>query len=130
MNKKILKVIALSELIISIIMYFLVAYQFDNDILVQKIMPNTDLEATLLRLSIYIIPGINIISGIFKIVFSTKGILCFAAILEILSGILTLHFKGKNDFMNIMGIIIIVLGVISIILSLTLKSTKKTKGDA
>ena len=130
MNKKILKVIALSELIISIIMYFLVAYQFDNDNLEKKIMPNTDLEATLLRLSIYIIPGINIISGIFKIFFSIKGILCFAAILEILSGILTLHFKGKNDFMNIMGIIIIVLGVISIILSLTLKSTKKTKGDA
>lgn len=127
MNRNILKVIAISELIIAIIMYFLVAYQFDNDSIIQMIMPFTDLEATLLRLSIYIIPAINIISAVFKIVFSTKGILCFASLLEILAGLLTLHFKGNNDFMNIMGMVIISLGIISFVLCLTLKNNKKTK---
>ena len=125
MNKNVLKVIAISEFIIALIMYFLIAYQFDNDAFIQEIMPHTNLEATLLRLSIYIIPAISIISSIFKIVFSSKGILCFAALLQILAGILTLYFKGDNSFMNFMGILIIVLAILSIILSLTLRNNKK-----
>ena len=121
MNRKLLKVISILELIIAIIMYFTIAYQFDNDLIIQKIMPHTDFEATLLRLSIYIIPGISIICGIFTVVFSSKGILSFTGVLQILAGILTLHFEGKNQFMHIMGIIIICIGILKIILTLTLK---------
>ena len=69
MNKTIAKVIPVLELIIAIIMYFTVAYQFDNDKVIMKILTHTDFEATLLRLSIYIIPGINIISGLFGMTF-------------------------------------------------------------
>ena len=112
MNRNIAKTISVLELIAAVIMYFAVAYQFDNDPVIMKILPYTDFEATLLRLSIYIIPGINIIAGIFGITFNTKGILCFAGVLELLAAYLTLYFKGKSDLMNVMGIVMIVFGEI------------------
>ena len=130
MNKKIAGFISVAELIIAVIMYFAVAYQFDNDPVIMRILPGTDFEATLLRLSIYIIPGINIIAGIFGITFNTKGILCFAGVLEILAGYLTLYFKGKSDLMNVMGIIMIVFAILFIICVLSIrKNRNKTKKD-
>ncbi|MBR3005472.1 MAG: hypothetical protein IKH68_02345, partial [Erysipelotrichaceae bacterium] len=108
---------------------FAVAYQFDNDPIIMKILPYTDFEATLLRLSIYIIPGINIIAGFFGITFNTKGILCFAGVLELLAAYLTLYFKGKSNLMNFMGIAMIVMGVLFIICVLTLKDPKKVKKE-
>ncbi|MBQ1379637.1 MAG: hypothetical protein IIY76_06500 [Erysipelotrichaceae bacterium] len=129
MNKQIAKIISVLELIVAVVMYFAVAYQFDNDSIIMKILPYTDFEATLLRLSIYIIPGINIIAGFFGITFNTKGILCFAGVLELLAAYLTLYFKGKSDLMNFMGIAMIVMGVLFIICVLTLKDPKKVKKE-
>ena len=129
MNKQIAKIISVLELIVAVVMYFAVAYQFDNDPIIMKILPYTDFEATLLRLSIYIIPGINIIAGFFGITFNTKGILCFAGVLELLAAYLTLYFKGKSDLMNFMGIAMIVMGVLFIICVLTLKDPKKVKKE-
>ena len=125
MSKKVSRLICVCELLISVIMYFAIAYHFDNDEVIVKILPNTDLEATLLRLSIYIIPGINIIAGVFGITFSTKGILCFAGVLEILGGIMTLYFKGVSDFMNKMGILMIALGIVFIICVLISKEPQQ-----
>lgn len=127
MNRKLARVISVLELVIAIIMYFAVAYQFDNDPMIMKILPHTDFEATLLRLSIYIIPGFNIISGLFGMTFNTKGILVFAGILELLAGHLTLYFKGKSELMNVMGIVMIVIGIVFILCVLTLKCPKKKK---
>ncbi|MBR4484263.1 MAG: hypothetical protein IKO97_03565 [Erysipelotrichaceae bacterium] len=129
MNKQIAKIISVLELIVAVVMYFAVAYQFDNDPIIMKILPYTDFEATLLRLSIYIIPGINIIAGFFGITINTKGILCFAGVLELLAAYLTLYFKGKSDLMNFMGIAMIVMGVLFIICVLTLKDPKKVKKE-
>ena len=129
MNKQIAKIISVLELIVAVVMYFAVAYQFDNDPIIMKILPDTDFEATLLRLSISIIPGINIIAGFFGITFNTKGILCFAGVLELLAAYLTLYFKGKSDLMNFMGIAMIVMGVLFIICVLTLKDPKKVKKE-
>ncbi len=129
MNKQIAKIISVLELIVAVVMYFAVAYQFDNDPIIMKILPYTDFEATLLRLSIYIIPGINIIAGFFGITFNTKGILCFAGVLELLAAYLTLYFKGKSDLMNFMGIAMIIMGVLFIICVLTLKDPKKVKKE-
>ena len=125
MSKKVSRLICVCDLLISVIMYFAIAYHFDNDEVIVKILPNTDLEATLLRLSIYIIPGINIIAGVFGITFSTKGILCFAGVLEILGGIMTLYFKGVSDFMNKMGILMIALGIVFIICVLISKEPQQ-----
>lgn len=124
MFKKIARFICILELIITVVMYFAIAYQFDNDRIIMKILPHTDFEATLLRLSIYIVPGINIIAGVFGITFCTKGILIFAGVLEILNGILTLYYKGASDLMNTMGIMMIVIGIIFIICIIFAKDLK------
>ena len=102
-------------------MYFVVAYQFDHDAIINDMLPSTDFEANLLRLSIYIIPGLNIVSGVFGITFCTRGILVFAGLLEVLAGFITLHYKGNNDFMNFMGYLMIAMGVIFIICILTIR---------
>ena len=115
MDRKILKTVALVELVIAFITYFTVAAHFDQDRIIMHILPHTGFEATLLRLSIYIIPGINIICGLYGIVFSTDGILLFSGVLEILAGDLTLYFKGRNELMQVLGILMIVLGTLTMI---------------
>lgn len=127
MNKRVLNIIALAELIIAIIMYFTIAYQFDNDRIIMRIMTHTDFEATLLRLSIYIIPGINIICGIFQIVFSTNGLILFTGLLEVLAGYMTLYYKGRSDMMFVMSIIMMCLGAIVAIMSLIAMIIEKVK---
>ena len=127
MNKRVLNIIALAELIIAIIMYFTIAYQFDNDRIIMRIMTHTDFEATLLRLSIYIIPGINIICGIFQIVFSTNGLILFTGLLEVLAGYMTLYYKGRSDMMFVMSIIMMCLGTIVAIMSLIAMIIEKVK---
>lgn len=127
MNKRVLNIIALAELIIAIIMYFTIAYQFDNDRIIMRIMTHTDFEATLLRLSIYIIPGINIICGIFQIVFSTNGLILFTGLLEVLAGYMTLYYKGRSDMMFVMSIIMMCLGAIVAIMSLIAMIIEKIK---
>ncbi|MBO7676795.1 MAG: hypothetical protein J6S49_04710 [Erysipelotrichaceae bacterium] len=127
MKRNIVKGICIAELLIAIVMYFVVAYQFDNDAIINEMLPSTDFEANLLRLSIYIIPGLNIVSGVFGITFATRGILVFAGILEILGGIMTLHYQGNNSFMNAMGITMIVMGVVFIFCILTIKDLKPKK---
>ncbi len=121
MRRNIVKTICVAELLIAIVMYFVVAYQFDHDAIINDMLPSTDFEANLLRLSIYIIPGLNIVSGVFGITFCTRGILVFAGLLEVLAGFITLHYKGNNDFMNFMGYLMIVMGVIFIICILTIR---------
>lgn len=127
MMKKIAKFITIVELIVAVVMYFTVAYHFEHDAMIMKILPGTDFTATLLRLSIYIIPGINIICAFFGIVFSTRGLLSFVGVLEILAGVLTLYFKGKNLMMQNMGILMIVMGLVFIPCVLLYRRDKKEK---
>ena len=112
--KKIAKLITVIELFLAVIMYFVIAYHFEHDRVIMKILPGTDFYATLLRLSIYIIPGINIICAFFGIVFSTRGLLTFTGLLEILAGLLTLNFKGESMMMQNMGLLMVALGIIFI----------------
>ena len=125
--KKIAKLITVLELIVAVVMYFTVAYHFEHDAMIMKILPGTDFTATLLRLSIYIIPGINVICAFFGIVFSTRGLLSFIGVLEILAGVLTLYFKGNSLMMQNMGILMISMGAIFIPCVLLYKRDKKEK---
>ena len=125
--KKIAKFITIVELIVAVVMYFTVAYHFEHDAMIMKILPGTDFTATQLRLSIYIIPGINIICAFFGIVFSTRGLLSFVGVLEILAGVLTLYFKGKSLMMQNMGILMIVMGLVFIPCVLLYRRDKKEK---
>lgn len=127
MMKKIAKLITVLELIVAVVMYFTVAYHFEHDAMIMKILPGTDFTATLLRLSIYIIPGINVICAFFGIVFSTRGLLSFIGVLEILAGVMTLYFKGNSLMMQNMGILMIAMGLIFIPCVLLYKRDKKEK---
>ena len=91
------------------------------------ILPHTDFEATLLRLSIYIIPGINIICGLYGIVFSTNGLLLFTGILEVLAGDLTLYYKGRNELLSALGILMIVLGFLTVLIVLIRRIQERKK---
>ena len=130
MRRNIVKAICVAELLIAIVMYFVVAYQFDHDAIINDMLPSTDFEANLLRLSIYIIPGLNIVSGVFGITFCTRGILVFAGLLEVLGGMITLHYRGNNGFMNFMGYLMIAMGIIFIICILTIRDLDLKKKNA
>ena len=119
MSKKILNVISVIELILVVVMYIVIANHFDSDPLITDILSHITFESTVLRLLIYIVPGINLVCSLFNVVFTTRGILTFSSILEIIAGVLTLYFKGSNTTMNNTGIIMIVLGILSIICILT-----------
>ena len=114
MTRKILQVISVSELLIAVIMYFAIAYHYDHDLFIMNIMPGTDFIATMLRLSIYIIPGLNVICGLFIAVFSTKGILYLDGLMEIVAGLVTLYFKGQSRFMHAAGLGMIAIGILTI----------------
>ena len=130
MRRNIVKAICVAELLIAIVMYFVVAYQFDHDAIINDMLPSTDFEANLLRLSIYIIPGLNIVSGVFGITFCTRGILVFAGLLEVLGGMTTLPYRDNNGFMNFMGYLMIAMGIIFIICILTIRDLDLKKKNA
>ena len=127
MRRNIVKGICIIELFIAVVMYFTVAYQFDHDLVINEMLPSTDFEATLLRLSIYIIPGLNIVAGVFGITFSTRGILVFAGLLEVLASFITMHYEGNNSFMHMMGILMLILGIVFILCILTIKDLNQKK---
>ena len=118
MIKKLLNVLSILQLIIAIVMYFTIAYLFETDRKFIRILSHTDLEATVLRLLIYIIPGINVISGFFGLVFNTLKLRIFTGILEIIAGYLAIYYQGRSEFMYIMGIVMIVIGSLTILLTI------------
>ncbi|MBR4461890.1 MAG: hypothetical protein IKS51_04850 [Erysipelotrichaceae bacterium] len=127
MSKKIISYISIAELFMAFIAYFAFAYHFETDPKIMRILANTDATATLLRLCIYIVPGINLINGMFGIIFSSKGLLFFVMLLEILAAYLTLSYTGKSDFMNVLGVIMIVLAILDIVCLIFHKPKKKEK---
>ena len=118
MVKKLINFLSILQIIIAIVMYFTIAYLFETDKIFTRILAHTDFEATILRLLIYIIPGINLISGFFGLVFNTTKLKIFIALLEILAGYLAIYYQGKSEFMYIMGIVMIVIGGVIIVATL------------
>ena len=127
MSKKIISYISIAELFMAFIAYFAFAYHFETDPKIMRILANTDATATLLRLCIYIVPGINLINGMFGIIFSSKGLLFFVMLLEILAGYLTLSYTGKSEFIRILGIVMIAMAVLDLLCLLLYRPKKKQK---
>ena len=125
MSRKIAGFISVCELIMAIVMYFAIAYHFDNDPSMLPILANINFEATLLRLMIYIVPGINIICGLFGIVFTAKGLLIFTELWEIAAGILVYLYRGQNAFIGAMAITMIVMGILFIICVIFAKTDRE-----
>jgi hypothetical protein len=127
MSKKTIGYISILQLFMAVTAYFAFAYHFETDPVIMRILARTDATATLLRLCIYIVPGINLINCMFGIIFSSKGLLFFVMLLEILAGDLTMNYAGKNDFVYILGIIMIVMAVLDLLCLLLYKPKKKQK---
>ena len=123
MNKKYINAVSIIELLLVIVMYFAIDYHFDHDRLIYIMLASTNISATLLRLSIYIIPGFHLIASTFGLTFYTKGILCFGGAVEIAAGIITLIYQGESLFMLTIGIVSIMLGTIQIALTLLQKES-------
>lgn len=112
MNRKIIKVISVIQLVLCIVSYFSFSKHFDNDDIVFDLLANTELAATLLRLSLYVIPGIHLLSGLYGLVFSQKSALLIISIVELISCAITFVFVGNSQYILILSIIALSLSIL------------------
>ena len=121
MNKKIIKVMAVLQMLLAIVAYISMGYHFDNDRKIYRLLANTDFVATILRLALYAVPGIHLLSGLYGLVFSDKGILTIIAIVETISCGLSFMYVGSSQYMLILSIISTLISLIYLISTFTMK---------
>ena len=84
-----------------------------------EILANTDWTATLLRLCIYIIPSINLVNGMFGIIFSSKKLLAFVMLLEIWAGNLMIRYQGNNGIIGSLGYLMLAMAIVDLLCLIT-----------
>lgn len=124
MNKKIIKVMSVLQIILSIVAYVSMVVHFDSDRKIFALLAHTDFVGTILRLALYIVPGIHLLSGLYGLVFSDKKILLIISIVEIISCGLTFTFIGKSSYMLILSIVSVVIAAIYLINVVLIKDEK------
>ena len=125
MGKRIVKVMSVLQIILCLVAYFSMSIHFDNDDLVFKMLENTDFLGTFLRLSLYLIPGLHLLSGLYGLVFNDKKILIGMSIVELINSGLMFIFIGRSEYMLILAIVASVIAVLYFIGVLTIKENKK-----
>lgn len=121
MNRKIIKVMAVMQMILAIVAYISMGYHFNNDAKIFNLLANTDFIATVLRLALYAVPGIHLLAGLYGLVFSDKGILLVIAIVEAISCGLSFLYVGSSQYMFILSIVSSSIAAIYLISALTIK---------
>lgn len=121
MGKRIVKVMSVLQIILCLVAYFSMSIHFDNDDLVFKMLENTDFLGTFLRLSLYLIPGLHLLSGLYGLVFNDKKILIGMSIVELINSGLMFIFIGRSEYMLILAIVASVIAVLYFIGVLTTK---------
>ena len=121
MGKRIVKVMSVLQIILCLVAYFSMSIHFDNDDLVFKMLENTDFLGTFLRLSLYLIPGLHLLSGLYGLVFNDKKILIGMSIVELINSGLMFIFIGRSEYMLILAIAASVIAVLYFIGVLTTK---------
>lgn len=121
MGKRIVKVMSVLQIILCLVAYFSMSIHFDNDDLVFKMLENTDFLGTFLRLSLYLIPGLHLLSGLYGLVFNDKKILIGISIVELINSGLMFIFIGRSEYMLILAIVASVIAVLYFIGVLTTK---------
>lgn len=122
MNRKIIKVMAILQMILCLVTYFSMSYHFDADVVIYKMLENTDVVATLLRLSLYAIPGIHLLSSLYGLVFDDKKILVIISVVELIASVLTFTYVSSSEYMLILSIITVSIAAIYFISVLTIKN--------
>ena len=121
MGKRVLKVMSVLQIIICFVAYFSMSIHFDNDDLVFRMLENTDFLGTFLRLSLYLIPGVHLLSGLYGLVFNDKKILIGMSIVELINSGIMFIFVGRSDYMLILAIVTSVIALLYFIGVLTIK---------
>ena len=115
MGKRIVKVMAVLQLILCIVAYVSMSIHFNADIKIYSQLANTDFVATMLRLSLYIIPGVHLLSALYGLVFNDKKILLIICIVEIISCALTFTFIGSSQYMLTLSIVSTMIAVLYLV---------------
>lgn len=105
MGKRIVKVMSVLQIILCLVAYFSMSVHFDDDAIVFKMLENTDFLGTFLRLSLYLIPGVHLLSGLYGLVFNDKKILLGMSIVELINSGLMFVFIGRSEYMLILAIV-------------------------
>lgn len=124
MGKRIIKVMSVLQIILCLVAYFSMSIHFDNDDLVFKMLENTDFIGTFLRLSLYLVPGVHLLSGLYGLVFSDKKILILMSIVELANSGLMFSFVGRSEYMLILSIVATSIAFIYFVGVLTIKENK------
>lgn len=128
MSKKMIRISCIAEIILAIVIYFSINFSFAHDELIMALLKRTGFVSTLLRLTIFIIPGIHLIGGLFGLVFSAKRLLISMALIELISSICLLMFlQGESVFMLWLAVMAIIIAIIYLIGALTFKRSLKNK---
>lgn len=121
MGKRIVKAISVVQIVLCLVAYFSMIIHFDNDDLVFAMLENTDFLGTFLRVSLYLIPGIHLLSGLYGLVFSDRKILTIMGSVELVNSGLMFIFIGRSEYMLILAIIASVLSLLYFIGVLLIK---------
>mgnify|MGYP003317411667 CR=1 FL=1 len=125
MGKKIVNFAGILQIILSIVAYFSMSYHFDNDKQIFALLANTDFIATMLRLSLYIIPGIHLLSGLYGLIFTNKKILFTICAFEMIASGLSFTFIGKSEYMFILSIVSCSIALIYLIGIIAIRKIKR-----
>lgn len=125
MGKKLVKAMSVLQIVLSIVAYISMSIHFNDDKLVFAMLAHTDVIGTLLRLSLYVIPGIHLLSGLYGLVFNDKNILLVIIIFELISCGLTFTFIGRSQYMLILSIVSCVIALIYLFGALSIKKEIK-----
>lgn len=126
--KKTMRFIAISSFVLSIVLFFALSVQFDNDPVLFAMLEKKDMISTFHRLAVYYIPGACMIGGMFALVFTTKKILIFMSLCQLLICFLLSGYIGKSVFMLSLLVIYTAISIIYLVCAIFYKSeTKKSR---
>ena len=122
MGKKLVRFASAGELILVFVYYLVIDYSYSNDETVMNILAMTGIVSTLMRLAIYVIPGMHLVTGLFGEVFYSRGLLCFVGLLSLLISLATFSFRGTSVFLSVLAYVSIANSLIYLAGSLLDKS--------
>ena len=121
MNRKVIKAVSVIQIFLCIVSYISMSVHFNTDYKIYALLENTDFVGTILRLSLYIVPGIHLLSGLYGLVFKDKKILLIICIFEVISSALSFLFVSKSEYMLVLSIVALLLSLAYLASILTIK---------
>lgn len=124
MNRKIIKAVSIGQFILCIVSYISMVIHFDADTQIFELLEKTDFVATALRLSLYIVPGIHLLSSLYGLVFDDRTALIIIGIIELINCCLTFTFVGSSTYMLMLSAVSTLLSLIYLANVIALKKNE------